>query len=270
MSMILQLCLVPALLMLQAAPAEPTTRESVEVRAETRVTAPERPMTPEMRSTLDRLHKRGLSLQGFTAEVSFDERDNDLGLSTLRSGIVRFADNHKGDARLLVSFLKVKEDGNERNDRIEYLLDGRVLTDRNYKFRKEVRRQVLAPGESVNLLKLGEGPFPLPIGQDPAEVLKQFAVYAPETTAPVAGQSGIVLLPRQGTRLADKFSRIEVWVDPTTDMPAVITTTEAGGMKTRTTKLTALKINPPFKDADFTLGKIDLDKWSVTEIPYEG
>jgi hypothetical protein len=237
--------------------------------------APERPLTPELKSILDRLHKRGQTLQGFTADVSFDERDNDLGLSTLRSGIVRFADNHKGDARLLVSFLKVREDEVERNDRIEYLLAGRVLTDRNYKFRKEVRRQVLAPGESVNLLKLGEGPFPLPIGQDPAEVLKQFAVYPPETPAPATGKgtpapSGIVLVPRQGTRLADKFSRIEVWVDASSDMPAVITTTEAAGMKTRTTKLTALKINPPFKDADFALGKIDLEAWSVTEIPYEG
>jgi hypothetical protein len=35
---------------------------------------------------------------------------------------------------------------------------------------------VLRPGEKVNLLKLGEGPFPLPIGQKRDDVKRQFDV----------------------------------------------------------------------------------------------
>ena len=247
---------------------EPTTRQTVEVRAETRVTAPEAPPTPELKAVLDRLHKRGLTLDGFTADVSFEERDNDLGITTIRTGGVKFSDTRRGAARLLVSFLKVREDDRDRNERIEYLLDGPILTDRNYKFRKEVRRQVLQPGEKVNLLKLGEGPFPLPIGQDPAEVLKQFQVLPPEGQGPTGG-AGVVLVPRPGTKLADKLSRIEVWVDAATDMPTTISTVEAGGMKTRLTTLSAVKVNPAFNDADFQLQRINLDEWSVTEIPFD-
>ena len=152
------------------------------------------------------------------------------------------------------------------------LLDGEWLTDRDYDRKIEVRRQVLKPGEKMNLLKLGEGPFPLPIGQDKQEVHKQFDVtlVKPEKDDP-ANSLHLQLTPKPNTRLARRFSTIDVWVDRKLRFPVHIETVDANGGEEHKTDLTDLRINPAggLIDEDFALPQIDEKEWDLHTEAYK-
>ncbi len=94
------------------------------------------------------------------------------------------------------------------------------LIDRDYKRKTEIKRQVLRPGEKINLLKLGEGPFPLPIGQDKAEVKKLFDVTKEKLLKDdPQGTVHVKLVPKPGTQLRRSSAR-STWVDRGTISPA--------------------------------------------------
>lgn len=223
---------------------------------------------------LDALDRRGQDLKAFDAQVKLVEKDETTELSYERTGKVWFQKKLDGDARIRVLF-DAKLDGKlKRDEKIEYLLDKGWLADRDYQKRIEVRRQILRPGEKINLLKLGEGPFPLPIGQKKEEVKKQFDVKlvkpSKEDPKELAGMPHLLLKPVKGTQFARKFSALDVWVDMKTNMPRRIDTLDVKETTTRSTELTDVKVNPepPLGDADFTLPKIDQSNWNVHEEPF--
>src|SRR5208282_426281 len=82
----------------------------------------------------------------------------------------------------------------------QYTLDNGILDDRDYLKKHENRTQVLKPGQKLDLFKLGEGPFPLPLGQKREDVLKLFDV-AKVDLAPgdPAGTVHLCLTPKDGT-----------------------------------------------------------------------
>src|SRR5690606_17097897 len=134
------------------------------------------PKDASIDQTLTALEQRGQSLKDFVADVALETLDPALGNFSTRTGRVWFQRRGDENARIRVLLEKLIEDEKTRTDRKEYLLEGEWLTERTYRSKIEVKRQVLRPGEKINLLKLGEGPFPLPIGQPPDEVKKQFDV----------------------------------------------------------------------------------------------
>ena len=221
--------------------------------------------------TLDALDARGRTLNQFVADVTLTETDEVTAIDSQRTGRVWYH-KRQGNDRIRVTFDQKAEGRFTRPDKIEYLLDGGWLVDRDYKRSIEVKRQVLRPGEKVNLLKLGEGPFPLPIGQPKDEVHKEFEVSRgdPALEGP-AGTSHVALRPREGTRLARKFAQIDVWVDPKTQMPVRIEALDVNESTRRTTELKNIRVNPEpaLGDRDFALPKVDENKWELHTEPYE-
>jgi hypothetical protein len=217
---------------------------------------------------LDALDARGRDLKSFTADVSLTEGDAALANEVTRRGKVVFQ-GRDGKPRLRVTFNERDTGQRVFAEKVEYLLEDGWLTDRNYEKKVEVRRQVLKPGEKLDLLKLGEGPFPLPIGQKKEAVHEQFDVKKiPPSKEDPAGSVHVELTPKAGTQLARRFDVIDVWVDPKTNMPARIDT--AQGETVRTTELTNFAPNPDpaLKDADFTLPAIDKGTWDLHEEPF--
>jgi outer membrane lipoprotein-sorting protein len=219
---------------------------------------------------LDALDARGKGLKGFSAKVSLNEED-DIGLSSTRTGRVWYQQPAGDNARIRVSFDKRENEKQAFEEKIDYVLEGAWLIDRDYQRKKEIKRQVLRPGEKINLLKLGEGPFPLPIGQDKAEVHKLFTV----TKEPLDGDKGLAdtvhvkLVPKSGTEFAKKFSEIDVWVDPKNQFPKRIDTADAAKARFRTTRLDDVQINPgELGDKDFTLPPVDDKEWERTVEPF--
>lgn len=219
------------------------------------------------------LQRRGDDLRTLKARVLIGEVDPGLGKSLTRIGQLWVDRSVPGDPKVRVQLL-YKVDGDKPNERvdekIEYLLSGDWLVDRTYAAKAESHRQIRKPGEKIDVLKLGEGPIPLPIGQAPEEVRKQFEVsQLPPKTEMVTGrklpESSLVveLRPRRGTSLADRLESITIWIDPANAMPIAIETRAADGVTTKSTVLQDLKLNEPVQPEDFTLEPIGTD-WSVT------
>ena len=231
------------------------------------------PANPAVDPILDQLDQRGLNLDSFTADVRLLERDDSTALETTRVGRLWFQKLPDGSARMRVAFTDKLDNKTKKVDPLDYVLDGGWLLERQHAKRIQVRRQVLRPGEKVNLLKLGEGPFPLPIGQKKEDVKRQFDVTLakPEKGVDPAyapGAPHVVLRPREGTSLKRKFSLIDVWVDRKTNMPVKIETVDNKETTVKSTELTNVQINPKLNDADFRLPPIDETQWSSKEEPF--
>ena len=220
---------------------------------------------------LDALDSRGRNLNQFMADVTLTEVDEATQLESQRSGKVWYQ-KRQGNDRIRVTFDQKAEGRFNKPEKLEYLLDGGWLVDRDYRRSIEVKRQVLRPGEKINLLKLGEGPFPLPIGQPKQDVHREFDVSKGDRT--MGGPKGaphVALRPKDGTRLARKFKQIDVWVDPHTQMPVRIEALDVNEVTRRTTELKNIRVNPEpaLGDRDFALPRVDENKWELHTEPYE-
>ena len=210
---------------------------------------------------LDALNARGQGLKDFTADVSLAETDALNGETTTLVGKVWYQAKGVGDARMRILFdKKLFGDKVQAGAKVEYTLDKGWLIDRDYKRKVEIQRQVLKPGEKINLLKLGEGPFPLPIGQPREEVLKIFDVKKVDAKpGDPADTVHLELVPKEGTRFAKQFKKIDTWVETKTSFPRRIQTLDKSEAGTRTTDLTNIQVNVGLKDDAFVQEKIGGD-----------
>lgn len=213
---------------------------------------------------LEALHKRGDHLTDFDADVTQTTYDPASGDATVLSGRVLFHRSAGGETKVRVTF-DARKDGDKapKPYKKEYALAGQWLVERDYARKRETRTQVLRPGEQIDLFKLGSGPFPLPIGQDPAEVKRQFTATRAEGEGDLPR---VKLVPVAGTKLASKFAEIVVGVDPATRFPTSIKTDGASG--SRLTELKNIRVNENSKlaDGDFDLPAIG-DDWDRSEQP---
>src|SRR5882724_11605987 len=160
---------------------------------------------------LDALNARGQGLKDFVADVSLAQTDSLSGDVTTLIGKVAYQAKGEGDARMRIVFdKKLFGDKPQAGAKVEYMLDKGWLNDRDYKRKVEIQRQVLKPGERINLLKLGEGPFPLPIGQPREEELKKFDVKKVDAKpGDPPNTVHLELGPKEGTRFAKQFKKID-------------------------------------------------------------
>lgn len=218
---------------------------------------------------LDALHDVGRDLTDFTADVSLTITDTITEDSVTRLGQVWFQNKARGDARMRVLLDKKRNASRTLDEKIEYLLDEGWLRDRDYRRKVQVNRQVLRPGQKINLLKLGEGPFPLPIGQEKDEVKKHFDV---QKVAPAADDPPrtvhLALKPLENSQFARRFSAIEVWVDTSSRFPVRIAATDRNGAEKKTTELAGLKLNAGVAPEAFTMEKVDPKDWTIHDEPY--
>jgi outer membrane lipoprotein-sorting protein len=202
---------------------------------------------------LDALDARGKNLQDFTSDVKLTETDAATGDATTTDGQVLFQRKPSGDSRILVDFTKKEFGDRLQPENHQYLLADGWLVERDYDLKKEIRRQVVKPGEKIDPLKLGEGAFPLPIGQSKEDVKDQFDVTKidPAKDDP-PNTVHLQLTPRPGSKLAKDFKTIDIWVDDSSWMPQRIQTLDLNQTTMKTTDLSNVKINVGLGDKDFT------------------
>jgi len=63
-----------------------------------------------------------------------------------------------------------------------YVFDGHWFVEKDPAERFMLKREVVRPGEEADPLRIGEGPFPIPIGQRRADLLQRFTARLPEPT----------------------------------------------------------------------------------------
>jgi outer membrane lipoprotein-sorting protein len=200
---------------------------------------------------LDALKIRGDTLRDFSADVSLTSLDTGTMLSTAQIGHVWYQNDAKTGGRIRVNFDTHKTgDITTTDEKHQYilggqdLLNGQDLIDIDFKKKRITKERVVKPGQPLNLMKLGEGPFPLPIGQDPKTVQDEFDVTKPAAAKDdPTGTVHLSLAPKKGTSLARKFTSIDIYVDCQTAMPTRIVTVDQSGQELHTTQLDKVQIN---------------------------
>jgi outer membrane lipoprotein-sorting protein len=217
---------------------------------------------------LDALDARGENLQDFSANIVLTDSDNATGSSTSNTGTILFQRKGQNDARIRVAFTKKQVENHISAVDHQYTLDNGLLDDRDYKQNVETKTQVLKPGEKLDLFKLGEGPFPLPLGQKKEDVYHLFKVekIKPDPSDP-AQTVHLQLTPKNGTRFARKFQTIDIWVNTMTGMPSRIQTIDVSNSTTRTTDLSNIRLNTGLADKDFSPPPMPPNT-DITEGPY--
>jgi hypothetical protein len=254
------------------APAAPAKQAPAETGGPAAAAAPAPPGGVSVDAILDALDRQGDQMKDFTADVALTESDELTKEAFTRAGKVQFQRLPDGDARIHVVFATKKTgEGQPKLEKIEYLLEKGWLTERNYRRQENVRRQILKPGEKIDLLKLGEGPFPLPIGQAKEDVKQMFevTVIPPAPTDPAGTVRGR-LKPKPQTQFDRRFGSIDVWVDPNAQMPRRIETLDRNEQTRQTTDLENVKANTGLTDADFRLAPVNAkDGWKLRDEPFE-
>lgn len=161
----------------------------------------------------------------------------------------------------LTVFDEFMEEGTrDPNYRQTYIFDGEWLTEIQPIDKQFTKRQVVPPGERFDPLRVGEGPFPVPLGQKKADILKRFdaEIVGPtdglgdsrtETQMRAMAEARCVqlrLVPKAGTDEADEFEEVRVWYDRgRADLLPVMARTVAVDGDIATVLLTGFVVNGP-------------------------
>ena len=221
--------------------------------------------TSSVDDVLDALDQRGHDLKTLSAKVSMTDVDPNSGdVGTTHTGQLIYQDLGNGNARFRLLFEKKVSGKTIQDQKHDYVFANGELTDRDYERKQQTTRQMLKPGEKMEIFKLN-GPFPLPLGQKKEDVHKNFDVIksAPADDDP-KGTIHLQLTPHAGTDLARQFTSIDLWIDPATDLPVRVKTLDANQTSQKITDLTQVKINVQVKDSDFKMDEVKLnDGWNA-------
>jgi hypothetical protein len=216
--------------------------------------------------------------------VRYEVIDDLLGRSETRTGRLIYR-TREGERRFAILFdqLTVRNQGQAGGRREErrqhYVFDGQWLAEIDHGAKQFIKHQVVAPGRTLDPLKLGEGPFPLPVGQPRAEVLARFDVTA--TAAPTEGPlaslvethrlQGLRLVPRSGTGEAREYARVDLFYDLDTLLPVGIHVTLSNG-DVKLVRLGDALRNPPLsaaEEAALSIDDPDPSQWAISILPWK-
>jgi outer membrane lipoprotein-sorting protein len=224
---------------------------------------------PKVVKILEGLEQAGEKFKTIQADLDYQVQDRLTGDQEQRTGIVRYASaTEKQPARFRVTFdtLRMGRRGPRVADKVDYAFDGQWLTIAKHKIREMTRYQVAAPGEKVEPLKLGEGPFPLPFGQQADEVLRQFEVTLRETKKGDPENADYLRLIPRDRRSDQEILYIDMWVDRESHLPVKIAS-RGTDKKVTTAIFKDVKTDVKFEEGTFHMAKPA--GWQYTVKPLE-
>lgn len=217
--------------------SNPPTATAADTPAEP-ATDPDAASTDPAIALLDRLETRGSQLKTYQAKVTYIRTQPLLGDEQVRAGTITYQSPPRGNTtsggKFAVRFTHLLVNEALRENRRSYIFDGTWLAEVDPENKQFIRRQVVAPGsksaqgESFNPLALGQGPFPVPLGQKRAQVLGMFhaTIIAPTDDDP-ADTVHLHLTPRVDKKTGkplSRFATVDIWYDKTTLLPVQIVT----------------------------------------------
>lgn len=122
-----------------------------------------------------------------------------------------------------VDYLFITADKVRRTENRTFIFDGEWFVERQPDSKQIHKRQIVPPGQLVDPLAIGQGPFPIPIGQRREEILARFtAELAKPDDFPDKDRAGGVpeylkdsfqlkLTPKPGTDEAQQFQEVRIW-----------------------------------------------------------
>ena len=219
---------------------EPVATEAVAATAATATTsAPTTaPADPAAVRILEQLEHTGRQHKTLRADLVQRVVYGGLGGEEERTGWVAYQSAVPADpvkktpaspAKFRVQYLTLRQEGGRAiRDKVDYAFDGQWLTVAKHRIKQMTRYQWNAQGEERDLMRLGEGPFPMPFGQKADEVLEFFEVATrPLAKGEPAGTEFLLLTTRKARRKDISFRELKLWIDRKTHLPVRIVSRDA-------------------------------------------
>ncbi len=107
---------------------------------------------------------------------------------------------------------------------VDYAFDGKWFYVKKHRVKQLQKFQVAAEGETVEPMRLGKGPFPLPFGQKTDAVLEYFEATAPDEPGRKAPENTdlLILRTRDDKLRETEFREIRLWIDRDRRLPVRI------------------------------------------------
>lgn len=215
--------------------------------------------TAQFQSTdamLSALEKAGDAIRSLRANVIYDRVDAVSENRERRTGqIVLTQDSQQLKSRTLAIMFDqfIDASGHASPQTQRFVFHGGWLFEFDDARHQLIARELVAPGEQLDPLRIGEGPVPIPIGQKKDEVLSRFEVQlAPLPEQPLLKRlvniQGLVMRPKLNAGVDPELAEIDVWYDLGTLMPVAVAATTKGGDQ-KILLLTKLELN---KELDVT------------------
>ncbi|MBX3353350.1 MAG: hypothetical protein KF684_10510 [Phycisphaeraceae bacterium] len=195
------------------------------------------------RDLLVALERAGDTMRTLEAPVVYDRRFKLQGDRHIRRGTLYFSNqlNNAGQRSraFAIVFSSLQVAGRYEDDPQTWVFDGRWLVEMRPAQKQFVKREVSRPGQPFDPLKIGEGPMPIPIGQDANEILARYDAQLlpareglPESWGVpdwLLGTYQLLLTPRPGVNEDDEFRTIRLWYEKGTLLPRMAITVNRGG-----------------------------------------
>ena len=187
---------------------------------------------------LDRLETATEGLRDFRADITVYKWDGVLQRREIRSGEIVYQQRPDNQSKRFAILVKRQIIGRRQEDQNKrYIFDGSWFVEIDFDNRVFIKRQIVPPGERFDPLKLGEGPFPLPLGQRRDDVLARFEASRIDESSDEQLQAfladksveGLLLVPRATTPQAREIVQVEIFYDSVTLLPVGINLTETNG-----------------------------------------
>lgn len=237
--------------------------------------APEAPAPPPLTSDdpkadqlLTRIEERSDKLISFRAKVRYDvirglERDRQRRIGTLLF-------TPGPPARFNAQFTRLIVDDRAQEQDRRYIFDGQWLVERLGDQKLFIKRQVVPPDSEpgqADPLRLGEGPFSLPITLKKKEILRRYKVaLVPSETTDPAATTRLRFLPLPGHR--SNIEQIDVWYHNDTLLPVRAVTLDDSENES-VVELTDPKIDEPYEPSDFDVSEPQQQGWRIEIKPWE-
>ena len=218
------------------------------------VAQPKRFESPE--AMLSALEKAGDTISTFRANVIYDRVDAVSENRERRTGqivLAQIVGQLKSRTLAIMFDQLIDASGHATTERQRFVFSGGWLFEFDDQRHQLIARELVAPGEQLDPLRIGEGPIPIPIGQKKVEVLQRFEVkFAGQPAEPLLKRleniQGLALYPKQNAGVDPDLGDICVWYDLTTLMPAAVMAMTKGGDQ-KILLLTQMEVNQALPDS---------------------
>lgn len=171
---------------------------------------------------LDRLEHADDDVRTFHARISYTKRMSLVGDEITRMGELAYRVNEDGTRIFAVVFDTIDMDGVRREIDERLVFDGRFLVEFNREQKMITRRELAPPGERIDPLQLGEGPIPIPIGQEAEEIERRYHAELLRFDDGVVGAARaeqlrlaeteqLKLVPRSQFADESDFTEVRIW-----------------------------------------------------------
>ena len=264
-----------------APPAAPQAAAAAAPPAQTAAAADKVARFASADELLGTLETADRDLRSFAADVQYKKRFADIqgGDAQTRQGRLSFATEPRPEADAVprrsfaVIFTTLIVDNARRDETTKFVFDGEWLVEQNDTTKQFLKRRVVPAGKIVDPLKIGEGPFVLPIGQKKAEILRRFdaellsiddGLTADDASFKRAleGTVQLRLVPKPGLTEARDFEEIRLWYRLDDLLPRAARTRTPNGAASEVLLINQSR-NGPIDKALFSIEPPDGGDWDI-------